>query len=52
MRLAKLVGPERVIASSDRGFAQGPLVRRVHPTVQWATLEALVEGARLASERL
>lgn len=51
-RLAKLVGPERVIASSDCGFAQGPLVRRVHPTVQWAKLEALVEGARLASARV
>ena len=52
VRLAKLVGPERVIASRDCGFAQGPLVRRVHPSVQWAKLEALVEGARLASERL
>jgi Methionine synthase II (cobalamin-independent) len=52
VRLAKLVGPERVIASSDCGFAQGPLARRVHPSVQWAKLEALVEGARLASGRL
>ncbi|GAA4790625.1 cobalamin-independent methionine synthase II family protein [Actinomycetospora chlora] len=52
VRLAELVGPERVIASSDCGFAQGPLVRRVHPSVQWAKLEALVEGARLASVRL
>ena len=52
LRLAKLVGPDRVIASSDCGFAQGPLVRRVHPSVQWAKLEALVEGARLASGRL
>ena len=52
LRLAKLVGPERVIASSDCGFAQGPLVRRVHPSVQWAKLESLVEGARLASARV
>ena len=52
VRLAELVGPDRVIASSDCGFAQGPLVRRVHPTVQWAKLEALVEGARLASTRV
>ncbi|MEJ2885525.1 cobalamin-independent methionine synthase II family protein [Actinomycetospora aeridis] len=52
VRLAELVGPERVVASSDCGFAQGPLVRRVHPTVQWAKLEALVAGARLASSRL
>jgi 5-methyltetrahydropteroyltriglutamate--homocysteine methyltransferase len=52
LRLAEFVGPDRVIASSDCGFAQGPLVRRVHPTVQWAKLEALVEGARLASGRI
>ncbi len=52
VRLAELVGPERVVAGTDCGFAQGPLVRRVHPSVQWAKLDALVEGARLASERL
>ena len=51
-RLARLVGPENVIASTDCGFAQGPFVRRVHPTIMWAKLEALVEGARLASRRL
>lgn len=52
VRLAELVGPERVIASSDCGFAQGPLVRRVHPSVQWAKLESLVHGAQLASDRV
>jgi 5-methyltetrahydropteroyltriglutamate--homocysteine methyltransferase len=52
LRLAGLVGRERVIGGTDCGFAQGPFVRRVHPTVMWAKLEALVEGARLASERL
>ena len=52
VRLAELVGPDRVVAGTDCGFAQGPLVRRVHPSVQWAKLGALVEGARLASERL
>ncbi|MDD7939144.1 cobalamin-independent methionine synthase II family protein [Actinomycetospora lutea] len=52
VRLARLVGPERVVASSDCGFAQGPLVRRVHPSIQWAKLEALVAGARLAEQRL
>jgi len=50
VRLAKLVGAERVIASTDCGFAQGPFVRRVHPSIQWAKLAALVEGARLASK--
>jgi 5-methyltetrahydropteroyltriglutamate--homocysteine methyltransferase len=51
-RLAKLVGPERVMASTDCGFAQGPFHRRVHPSIMWAKLEALAEGARIASRRL
>jgi 5-methyltetrahydropteroyltriglutamate--homocysteine methyltransferase len=49
-RLAKILGAENVVASTDCGFAQGPFHRRVHPTVMWAKLEALAEGARLASE--
>ena len=52
VRLAEAVGRENVVGSTDCGFAQGPFHRRVHPTVQWAKLGALVEGARLASERL
>jgi 5-methyltetrahydropteroyltriglutamate--homocysteine methyltransferase len=52
VRLAKLVGRERVIASTDCGFAQSPFIRRVHPSIQWAKLSALVEGARLATEEL
>jgi 5-methyltetrahydropteroyltriglutamate--homocysteine methyltransferase len=51
-RLARLVGRERVIASTDCGFAQGPFTRRVHPSIQWAKLGALVEGARIASREL
>ena len=51
-RLARIVGPERVIASTDCGFAQGPFLRRVHPTIQWAKLEALAEGAAIASRNL
>jgi 5-methyltetrahydropteroyltriglutamate--homocysteine methyltransferase len=52
VRLAKLVGRDRVMASTDCGFAQGPFHRRVHPTIMWAKLEALAEGARLASKEL
>jgi 5-methyltetrahydropteroyltriglutamate--homocysteine methyltransferase len=52
VRIAKLVGRERVLASTDCGFAQGPFHRRVHPTIMWAKLEALAEGARLASREL
>jgi 5-methyltetrahydropteroyltriglutamate--homocysteine methyltransferase len=49
---ASLVGPERVIAGADCGFAQGALYERQHPSVMWAKFEALAEGARLASQRL
>jgi len=49
-RVAKLVGQENILASTDCGFAQGPFHRRVHPTVMWAKLESLAEGARLASK--
>jgi 5-methyltetrahydropteroyltriglutamate--homocysteine methyltransferase len=52
VRLAQLVGRDRVMASSDCGFAQGPFHRRVHPTIMWAKLEALAEGARIASKAL
>jgi 5-methyltetrahydropteroyltriglutamate--homocysteine methyltransferase len=52
VRYAGLLGRENVIAGTDCGFAQGPFHRRVHPSIMWAKLEALVEGARLASRRL
>jgi 5-methyltetrahydropteroyltriglutamate--homocysteine methyltransferase len=52
VRLAHLVGRENVIAGTDCGFAQGPFHRRVHPSIMWAKLGALVEGARLASAEL
>jgi len=52
VRLACIVGRENVIAGTDCGFAQGPFYRRVHPSIMWAKLEALSEGARLASKEL
>jgi 5-methyltetrahydropteroyltriglutamate--homocysteine methyltransferase len=52
VRFAELVGRENVIASTDCGFAQEQFNRRVHPTIMWAKLEAMSEGARLASEGL
>ena len=52
VRYAKLLGRERVLASTDCGFAQGPFHRRVHPTIMWAKLESLAEGARLASREI
>jgi 5-methyltetrahydropteroyltriglutamate--homocysteine methyltransferase len=52
VRLAKLVGRENVLAGTDCGFAQGPFHRRVHPSIMWAKLGALVEGAKIASKEL
>jgi len=50
---ANAVGKERVIASTDCGFATfaGPN-NPVAPTVVWAKLKALAEGAQLASDKL
>ena len=52
LRFASVVGRDRVLAGTDCGFAQGPFVRRVHPSIQWAKLQALAEGAKLASKAL
>jgi len=52
MRYASVVGRENVLAGTDCGFAQGPFHRRVHPTIQWAKLDALAAGARIASKAL
>lgn len=48
---ASVIGRERVIAGADCGFAQGALYERQHPSVMWAKFEAMVEGARIASQR-
>jgi 5-methyltetrahydropteroyltriglutamate--homocysteine methyltransferase len=47
LRYANLVGRENVIAATDCG-----LRGRVHPQIAWAKLEALAEGARIASAKL
>ena len=52
VRYARLLGRENVMAGTDCGFAQGPFHRRVHPSILWAKLEALAQGARLASAEL
>ncbi len=52
VRLAKIVGRENVIGGTDCGFAQSPFARRVHPSIMWAKLKSLVEGARIASATL
>jgi 5-methyltetrahydropteroyltriglutamate--homocysteine methyltransferase len=47
-RFANLLGRENVIPSTDCGFAQASRVARQHPSIVWAKLEALAEGARIA----
>jgi 5-methyltetrahydropteroyltriglutamate--homocysteine methyltransferase len=52
VRLAKIVGRDNVLAGTDCGFAQSPFAQRVHPSIMWAKLRSLVEGARLATAEL
>jgi 5-methyltetrahydropteroyltriglutamate--homocysteine methyltransferase len=52
IRFADIVGKENVMGSSDCGFAQSPFARRVHPSIMWAKLRALRDGAKLASDYL
>ena len=51
-RFASAVGRENVIAGADCGFGTFAGSMEIHPTVAWAKLAALAEGARLASRRL
>ncbi len=47
LRFAAVVGRENVIAGTDCGLGG-----RIHQQIAWAKLQALVEGARLASKEL
>jgi 5-methyltetrahydropteroyltriglutamate--homocysteine methyltransferase len=47
VRYAEAVGAENVVAGTDCGFGG-----RSHPQIAWAKLQALTEGAALASRRL
>jgi 5-methyltetrahydropteroyltriglutamate--homocysteine methyltransferase len=51
-RFAAVVGRENVIAGADCGFASFSTTCEVHPTVVWAKLAALGEGARIATREL
>ncbi len=55
VRLARIVGRDRVIASSDCGFASTLALGQppeVEPEIVWAKFESLVAGARLATKTL
>ena len=47
VKYASVVGRENVIASTDCGLGG-----RIHPQIAWAKLEALAEGAAIASKEL
>jgi len=51
IRMANLVGKERVIAGTECGFGTFVGVG-LPPSIGWAKLRSLVEGARLASQEL
>ena len=52
LRFAHIVGRERVIAGTDCGFGTFAGFALVAPSIAWAKLQTLVEGARLASQEL
>ena len=53
VRYASVVGKENVIAATDCGFSTFARSQpRVHPTIAWAKLQSLAEGARRASQQL
>jgi 5-methyltetrahydropteroyltriglutamate--homocysteine methyltransferase len=49
---ASVVGKENIIVGTDCGFSQSWDLIRLHPSVQWAKLRALSEGAARASAEL
>ena len=51
-RFAGAVGRDNVIAGADCGFGTFAGSEEIDQRIVWAKLEALVQGARLASERL
>ena len=51
-RFAEIVGRERVIAGTDCGFGTFAGFGAVHPTIAYAKLKAMADGARIASQRL
>ena len=52
VRYAQLVGREQVIAGADCGFGTFAGTPMVHPDIVFAKLQAMVEGAALASQQL
>ena len=53
LQYARIVGRENVIVAPDCGFGTfSAWAPRVYPEIMWAKFHSMVEGARIASERL
>ena len=52
MNYASVVGRENVMAGTDCGFGTSADRDRVAPSISWAKLKAMAEGAQLASQQL
>ena len=52
LRWTTAVGPENILAGNDCGFASTAGNTEIPPSIAWAKLRALSDGARLASQRL
>jgi len=52
VRYANIVGRDNIIAGSDCGFATFAGSKEVHPSIVWAKLKALSDGARIASKQI
>ena len=52
IRYASVVGKENMMVGSDCGFGTSAWGRRVESRIAWAKLEAMVKGAKLASQEL
>lgn len=50
-RFTNIVGKERVMAGSDCGFGTFAGFGAIHPSICWAKLAAMAEGAAIASAR-
>jgi 5-methyltetrahydropteroyltriglutamate--homocysteine methyltransferase len=52
VRFAEVVGRENVIAGADCGFGTFAALPLIYPSIAWAKLKALSEGAELATREL
>ena len=52
VRFADFMGRENVIAGTDCGFASFAGSDEVHASIVWAKMEAMVQGAEIASKKL